>query len=330
MAATAKFSYLSSLPAGFVFRPTVEQLITHYLKKKNDGNECVVSFIKEIDLYKFEPEQLPDKSFIPSDNFEWFFFRANTLVIERTTGTGSWKSSGDPRPIKARGTDEVIGSREIFVFHRGRGDKGVKTNWVIREYRLHPDTKIPSQHPFLIFKLKDKNADGEKKITPKPGAGTSKNPDNAIQSVYDFEKHITESVFGKHKNLDQMTSNKHEESEESDDAYADNQIRKLRRDPISVKLLTVSGNTKPRKVVSEGSKQQKGPLSEETPTTETSQYKTQGDNAHTQIVNPPHSSTKRIHHNSSQHPLVCFAKALLGIVMLVMFARDMVLYRHRR
>lgn len=59
MGATAEFSYLSSLPAGFVFRPTEEQLITHYLKKKNDGNESVVSFIKEIDLYKFEPEQLP-------------------------------------------------------------------------------------------------------------------------------------------------------------------------------------------------------------------------------------------------------------------------------
>ncbi|XP_022974306.1 NAC domain-containing protein 96-like [Cucurbita maxima] len=169
MATTAEFSYLSSLPAGFVFRPTEEQLITHYLKNKNDGNESVVSFIKEIDLYKFEPEQLPDKSFIPSDNFEWFFFRANTLDIERTTGTGSWKSTGEPRPIKARGANEVIGSREIFVFHRGRGAKGVKTNWVI-EYRLHPDTKIPSQHPFLIFKLKDNNADGEKKITQKPRA----------------------------------------------------------------------------------------------------------------------------------------------------------------
>ncbi|KAG6596997.1 NAC transcription factor 29, partial [Cucurbita argyrosperma subsp. sororia] len=290
MVATAKFSYLSSLPAGFVFRPTEEQLITHYLKKKNDGNECVVSFIKEIDLY-----------------------------------------NGDPRPIKARGTDEVIGSREIFVFHRGRGDQGVKTNWVIREYRLHPDTKIPSQHPFLIFKLKDKNADGEKKITPKPGAGTSKNPDNAIQSVYDFEKHITKSVFGKHKNLDEMTSNKHdEESEESDDTYSDNQIRKLRRKNESVKVFTVSVNTNSRKVVSNGSKPQKGPLSKETPTTKTSGYKAQGDNTRPLLVNRPHPSTKRIHHNSSQHPLVCFAKALLGIVMLVMVARDMVLYRHRR
>ncbi|XP_022974280.1 protein NTM1-like 9 isoform X2 [Cucurbita maxima] len=260
MATTAEFSYLSSLPAGFVFRPTEEQLITHYLKNKNDGNESVVSFIKEIDLYKFEPEQLPDKSFIPSDNFEWFFFRANTLDIERTTGTGSWKSTGEPRPIK--------------------GAKGVKTNWVIREYRLHPDTKIPSQHPFLIFKLKDNNADGEKKIIQKPRAGTSENPDNAIQSECDFEKQIMESVLGKHKNLDEMTSNNHEESDT------------LR---LSFSILQL-----------------------------------QGDNTRTQLVNQPQPSTKRIHHNSSQHPLVCFAKALLGIVMLVMFARDMVLYRLRR
>ncbi|XP_023521437.1 NAC domain-containing protein 72-like [Cucurbita pepo subsp. pepo] len=154
MAGTAEFPFASSFPTGFGFRPTEEELITYYLKNKNVGKEYLVRFIKEIDLYKFDPEQLPEKSFIPSDNFEWFFFRANTSNTKRTTTTGCWKSTGKPRRIKARGTNELIGTRHIFVFHRGKGARAVKTNWVIHEYMLHPLADITSQ-PFIIIRLKE-------------------------------------------------------------------------------------------------------------------------------------------------------------------------------
>ncbi|XP_023539615.1 uncharacterized protein LOC111800245 [Cucurbita pepo subsp. pepo] len=41
-------------------------------------------------------------------------------------------------------------------------------------------------------------------------------------------------------------------------------------------------------------------------------------------------TTKRIHHNSTLPSLVYVAKALLGVVVLVMFAQDVLLYRYRR
>ncbi|XP_023521433.1 NAC domain-containing protein 40-like [Cucurbita pepo subsp. pepo] len=157
MAAIDEFPFLSSLPVGCGFRPTEEELITHYLKNKILGQEFLVRFIKEIDLYKFDPEQLPDKSYFPSSNFEWFFFRANTSNNKRTTATGGWRSTGDPRRIKARETNEVIATCHIYVFHRGKGGNAIKTNWVIHEYKLHTLTDITSQ-PFIIFRLK-KNAE---------------------------------------------------------------------------------------------------------------------------------------------------------------------------
>lgn len=48
------------LPAGFRFHPTDEELIVHYLKKKiTSSTNSIVSIIADIDLYKFNPWELP-------------------------------------------------------------------------------------------------------------------------------------------------------------------------------------------------------------------------------------------------------------------------------
>lgn len=47
------------LPAGFRFHPTDEELVQHYLCRKCAGQSISVSIIAEIDLYKFDPWQLP-------------------------------------------------------------------------------------------------------------------------------------------------------------------------------------------------------------------------------------------------------------------------------
>ncbi|CAK9319249.1 unnamed protein product [Citrullus colocynthis] len=142
-------------PIGFRFRPTEEELITHYLKNKILGHESLVQYIREIDLYKYEPWELPEQSLFESDNYEWFFFRAHTSKTKRTTGNGSWRTTGDDRPIKARGTNKVIATRKILVFYEGRASNAVKTNWVIHEYHLHPDRNIPYQRQFVVCRLKE-------------------------------------------------------------------------------------------------------------------------------------------------------------------------------
>jgi hypothetical protein len=47
------------LPPGFRFHPTDEELVVHYLKKKTASMPLPVTIIAEIDLYKFDPWELP-------------------------------------------------------------------------------------------------------------------------------------------------------------------------------------------------------------------------------------------------------------------------------
>lgn len=55
---------LESLPLGFRFSPTDEELINHYLRLKNEGHNSEVQVIAEVDFYKFDPWELPGTLFI--------------------------------------------------------------------------------------------------------------------------------------------------------------------------------------------------------------------------------------------------------------------------
>lgn len=50
-----------SLPPGFRFHPTDEELVGYYLKRKVEGLEIELEVIPEINLYKFDPWELPGK-----------------------------------------------------------------------------------------------------------------------------------------------------------------------------------------------------------------------------------------------------------------------------
>lgn len=49
----------ASLPPGFRFHPTDEELVGYYLKRKTDGLEIELEVIPVVDLYKFDPWELP-------------------------------------------------------------------------------------------------------------------------------------------------------------------------------------------------------------------------------------------------------------------------------
>ena len=50
-----------SLPPGFRFHPTDEELVAYYLKRKVHCRKIELDVIPEVDLYKFEPWDLPGK-----------------------------------------------------------------------------------------------------------------------------------------------------------------------------------------------------------------------------------------------------------------------------
>ena len=62
-----------SVYPGFRFSPTNEELISYYLKKKLQGNDYSVEVISQLDIWKFEPWDLPG-------NF-LFFNRALKFII---------------------------------------------------------------------------------------------------------------------------------------------------------------------------------------------------------------------------------------------------------
>ncbi|PON61827.1 NAC domain containing protein [Parasponia andersonii] len=125
------------LPPGFRFHPTDEELVNHYLIRKCSSLPIAVPIIKEIDLYKFDPWQLPEMALYGEK--EWYFFSPrdrkypNGSRPNRAAGTGYWKATGADKPI---GKPKALGIKKALVFYAGKAPKGVKTNWIMHEYRL--------------------------------------------------------------------------------------------------------------------------------------------------------------------------------------------------
>ncbi|CAL5411299.1 unnamed protein product [Camellia sinensis] len=132
------------LPPGFRFHPTDEELITHYLKKKvSSPSNPIVSIVAEIDLYKFNPWELPDKALFGES--EWFFFTPrdrkypNGARPNRAASSGYWKATGTDKPILSSYGSQCVGVKKALVFYGGRPPKGTKTDWMMYEYRLLDD-----------------------------------------------------------------------------------------------------------------------------------------------------------------------------------------------
>ncbi|KAG9447787.1 hypothetical protein H6P81_013915 [Aristolochia fimbriata] len=140
-----------ALPPGFRFHPTDQELIIHYLQKKVSSSQTpVISIIADVDLYKFNPWELPGKALFGES--EWFFFSPrdrkypNGARPNRAAASGYWKATGTDKPILTANGTQCLGVKKALVFYRGRPPKGQKTDWVMHEYRLLDTTTTPNSH----------------------------------------------------------------------------------------------------------------------------------------------------------------------------------------
>ncbi|XP_062211122.1 NAC domain-containing protein 58-like [Phragmites australis] len=144
------------LPPGFRFHPTDEELILHYLRNRAGSAPCPVAIIADVDIYKFDPWDLP--SMAAYGDKEWYFFSPrdrkypNGIRPNRSAGSGYWKATGTDKPIHSSSTDESVGVKKALVFYKGRPPKGTKTDWIMHEYRLAADAHAGNTYRPMKFR----------------------------------------------------------------------------------------------------------------------------------------------------------------------------------
>ncbi|CAN0829156.1 Protein CUP-SHAPED COTYLEDON 2 [Linum grandiflorum] len=144
----------ASLPPGFRFYPSDEELVCHYLFKKISNEEVLKGTLVDIDLHTCEPWQLPGNAEVAKLNAtEWYFFSfrdrkyATGFRTNRATTSGYWKATGKDRTVVEPNTKEVVGMRKTLVFYRNRAPNGIKTGWIMHEFRLETPHLPPKVHP---------------------------------------------------------------------------------------------------------------------------------------------------------------------------------------
>ncbi|KAF7820357.1 NAC domain-containing protein 17-like [Senna tora] len=184
---------MASMP-GFRFHPTDEELIMYYLKRKMCRKKLKLDVIRETDVYKWDPEELPGICFalglIFAGNFwldmidetlsggqsvlktgdrQWFFFThrdrkyPNSARSNRGTRHGYWKATGKDRNVIYN--SRTVGVKKTLVFYRGRAPNGERTDWVMHEYTLEEEELKRCQgfkDYYALYKVFKKSGPGPK------------------------------------------------------------------------------------------------------------------------------------------------------------------------
>ncbi|XP_009420698.2 transcription factor JUNGBRUNNEN 1 [Musa acuminata AAA Group] len=144
---------------GFRFHPTDEELVGFYLRRKVAKKAFSIDIIKEIDIYKHDPWDLP-KVMSSAGEKEWYFFclrgrkYRNSIRPNRVTGSGFWKATGIDRSICSAG--RCIGLKKSLVYYTGSAGKGTKTDWMMHEFRLpctNTDNTCPTMQEAEIWTI---------------------------------------------------------------------------------------------------------------------------------------------------------------------------------
>uniref|UniRef100_A0ACD5ZX22 Uncharacterized protein n=1 Tax=Avena sativa TaxID=4498 RepID=A0ACD5ZX22_AVESA len=149
-----------SVPPGFRFHPTDEELLYYYLRKKVAYEAIDLDVIREIDLNRLEPWDLKDRCRIGTGpQNEWYFFSHKDKKYptgtrtNRATTAGFWKATGRDKAIFLGSGARRIGMRKTLVFYVGRAPHGKKTDWIMHEYRLDEDNVEIQEDGWVVCRV---------------------------------------------------------------------------------------------------------------------------------------------------------------------------------
>ncbi|KAI9090577.1 hypothetical protein K1719_028430 [Acacia pycnantha] len=132
----------------------MENMAPGYRKLERDQSEDINRVIPELDIYEYNPWDLPQVSGEASlrDTEQWFFFiprqesEARGGRPRRLTTTGYWKATGSPNHVYSS-ENLIIGMKRTMVFYNGRAPNGHKTEWKMNEYKAIVSAEPSSTHP---------------------------------------------------------------------------------------------------------------------------------------------------------------------------------------
>ncbi|KAJ8558158.1 hypothetical protein K7X08_004924 [Anisodus acutangulus] len=145
-----------TLPPGFRFYPSDEELVCHYLFKKIANEDVLKGTLVEIDLHTCEPWELPEVAKLNSSEWYFFSFRdrkyATGFRTNRATTSGYWKATGKDRMVLDPRTRTIVGMRKTLVFYMNRAPNGIKTGWIMHEFRLE-NPHIPPKEDWVLCRV---------------------------------------------------------------------------------------------------------------------------------------------------------------------------------
>ncbi|KAL0461099.1 UNVERIFIED_CONTAM: NAC domain-containing protein 21/22 [Sesamum latifolium] len=146
-----------TLPPGFRFYPSDEELVCHYLYNKITNQQLLIhATLVDVDLHTCEPWQLPDVAKLNSNEWYFFSFRdrkyATGFRTNRATTSGYWKATGKDRAVLEPHTRAVVGMRKTLVFYKNRAPNGTKTGWIMHEFRLE-NPNLPPKEDWVLCRV---------------------------------------------------------------------------------------------------------------------------------------------------------------------------------
>ncbi|KDP41286.1 hypothetical protein JCGZ_15693 [Jatropha curcas] len=161
-----------NLTIGYRFSPYDYELILYYLLKKILDLPLPLNIITEIDLHQYDPDQLPISEFSYGKPGEAYFFTQRerkyscNSLSKRTTTTGYWKATGLDVKVFHKKLHIHIGFKKTMVFYWGKAPEGIRSPWIMHEYRLNPflfpeaqqdDTLKSKIESYVVCRIRDKS-----------------------------------------------------------------------------------------------------------------------------------------------------------------------------
>ncbi|KAL6563805.1 hypothetical protein OROGR_002764 [Orobanche gracilis] len=89
---------------------------------------------------------------------EWYFFSFRDRKYDtgfrtnRATISGYWKATGKDRAVLNPSTRAVVEMRKTLVFYKNRAPNGIKTGWIMHEFRLE-NPLVPPKEDWVLCRV---------------------------------------------------------------------------------------------------------------------------------------------------------------------------------